>query len=490
MREIQVYNTLTRTKERLETREPGIVRMYVCGVTPYSSCHLGHARCYVTYDMIRRYLEHVGYRVHHIQNFTDIDDKIIARGQQEGRNPADLANEMIAEYFRDMDDLGILRADLYPRVTEHIPEVVAMVQGLVDQGSAYVVDGDVYLQVERVPGYGKLSRRSLEELQAGARVEVDRRKRSPLDFALWKAAKAGEPAWDSPWGPGRPGWHIECSAMALKYLGPYFDIHGGGQDLIFPHHENEIAQSETYTGQPFVRYWVHNGLVDVRGEKMAKSLGNFFTVRGALERYDADTIRLYFLTTHYRSPLAFEVVQEDGQVHLPQLEEASRALERLRTAQHNVERLLRTLPVEGPAGSAMRALQEKRAETEDRFHAAMCDDFNSAAALGAVFELIGELNRTVSAEGFRNTTGDQEVLRQVQHTIRELGSILGLFQARPAPAEAGLVEDLLQLLIALRQEARSKKDWTTADAIRDRLKAVGIVLEDHPEGTTWRRSRV
>jgi cysteinyl-tRNA synthetase len=489
MTEIQIYNTLTRRKERLEPREPGVVSMYVCGVTPYSSCHLGHARCYVTYDVIRRYLEHVGYRVRHVQNFTDVDDKIIARAQQEGRDPGALANGMIEDYFRDMDDLGIQRADFYPRVTDHIPDILELVQGLVEQGAAYVVEGDVYLEVDRVRDYGKLSRRNLEELQAGARVEVDERKRSPLDFALWKAAKPGEPAWDSPWGPGRPGWHIECSAMSLKYLGSHFDLHGGGQDLIFPHHENEIAQSEAYTGQPFVRCWIHNGLVNVRGEKMAKSLGNFFTVRGALERYDADTIRLYFLTTHYRSPLTFEVEEKDGQVKLPPLDEASQAMERLRTARHNVDRLLRRPPTEGEVGPAVLALAEKQAETVARFHAAMHDDFNSAAALGAVFELVGDLNRAISADGFRNTAADQEVLRAVQNTIQELCRILGLFQGREAPAEAGLVGELMQLLIDLRQEARARKDWPTADAIRTRLNALGIALEDHPDGTTWRRVR-
>jgi cysteinyl-tRNA synthetase len=443
----------------------------------------------VTYDVIRRYLEHVGYRVRHVQNFTDVDDKIIARAQQEEREPVALAHGMIEDYFRDMDDLGIQRADFYPRVTDHIPDILELVQGLVEQGAAYVIEGDVYLEVDRVRDYGKLSRRNLEELQAGARVEVDERKRSPLDFALWKAAKPGEPAWDSPWGPGRPGWHIECSAMSLKYLGSHFDLHGGGQDLIFPHHENEIAQSEAYTGQPFVRCWIHNGLVNVRGEKMAKSLGNFFTVRGALERYDADTIRLYFLTTHYRSPLTFEVEEQDGQVRLPLLDEASQAVERLRTARHNVDRLLRRPPTEGEVGPAVLALAEKQAETVARFHAAMHDDFNSAAALGAVFELVGDLNRAISADGFRNTAADQEVLRAVQNTIQELCRILGLFQGREAPAEAGLVGELMQLLIDLRQEARARKDWPTADAIRTRLNALGIALEDHPDGTTWRRVR-
>jgi len=494
MRAIQVYNTLTRRKEPLDTREPGVVAMYVCGVTPYSSCHLGHARCYVAYDVIRRYLEYCGYRVRHIQNFTDVDDKIIARGRELGQDPLTLARALIAEYFRDMDALGILRADVYPKVSEHIPEVVAMVQGLVEKGFAYPVDSvdvadaqDVLLEVARIPSYGQLSRRSLDEQIAGARVERDERKRDPRDFFLWKSAKPGEPAWESPWGPGRPGWHIECSAMSLKYLGPDYDIHGGGPDLIFPHHENEIAQSEAYTGQRYVRYWVHNGQLNIRGEKMAKSEGNDLSIQAVLARYSPEAIRMYFLQTRYNNPLNLDVQATAGQVEWPQLEEAARALDRLYTARHTLDRWLSGPSEEGLTSEATWALQAQAEETRTRFHEAMSDDFNTAAALGAIFELVATVHRCVSQGDFRGTPEARVVLRDVQQTIQELGQVLGLFQRPLTAPDESETEALLDLLIHVRQQARERRDWATADMIRDRLARLGFAVEDHPEKTTWRR---
>lgn len=493
MREIYLYNTLTRRKERLEPREPGKICMYVCGVTPYSPCHLGHARCYLAYDMIRRYLEYCGYEVFHVQNFTDVDDKIIAQAREEGVAVADLAARMIAEYFRDMDALGVKRAHRYPRVTAHIPDIIEVVQALVEKEYAYVVEGDVYLEVRKIPDYGKLSGQTLDELRAGAseRVEVDERKRDPLDFALWKAAKPDEPQWESPWGPGRPGWHIECSVMSLKYLGPGFDIHGGGPDLIFPHHENEIAQSEAYTGKSFVRYWLHNGLLNVRGEKMSKSLRNYFTVQAALERYEPDVVRLYLLSKHYRSSLDFELRERDGEVEMPQLEEAARALERVQLTLQQVERAVACPPVVADDPPQLKDLQFRLTATEERFHAALSDDFNSAAAIGSLFSLVGELNRMLNASDFRPTDGVQAALSAGRDMLLELGGVLGLFQQSRQEPTLGedLSAELLKVLISVRQQARERRDWATADAIRDRLATLGVVLEDRPEGTTWRRTK-
>ncbi|MDD4153515.1 MAG: cysteine--tRNA ligase, partial [bacterium] len=329
---LRLYNTMTGRKEELVPARPGSISMYVCGVTPYDYSHLGHARAYVTFDVVKRYLQYSGYEVYHVQNFTDIDDKIIKRATQEGIDAGTLAQRYIDAYFEDMDALGIIRASVYPRVTEHIDAVVEMVAVLQQKSYAYEVDGDVYFDVARFKEYGALSGRDLEEMRAGARVEINELKHSPLDFVLWKRAKDGEPAWQSPWGPGRPGWHIECSAMTLKYLGCGFDIHGGGQDLIFPHHENEIAQSEAYAGcSPFARYWMHNGFVTIDKEKMSKSLGNFFTIRQILERYEAEVVRYYLVSVHYRSPIDFSDER---------LEEAKRALERLRQTRNNLTRAL------------------------------------------------------------------------------------------------------------------------------------------------------
>ncbi len=431
-----------------------MVKMYVCGVTPYSDCHIGHAMSYIVFDMIRRYLEFRGYKVKYVQNFTDIDDKIIDRAHQAGIAPRELADRFIAQYFVDMDVLNIKRADVYPKATEEIPKIVEVVQGLIDKGHAYEVEGNVYFRVKSAPGYGKLSHQSVDGLLVGARIEAGEGKEHPLDFTLWKAAKPGEPHWGSPWGEGRPGWHIECSAMSLKHLGETLDIHGGGRDLIFPHHENEIAQSECFTGiTPFVRHWLHNGLVQLGEEKMSKSSGILITVKEALERFSPDALRLFVLSSHYRSPLTFS---EEG------LEAAERGVERLRQAAWG------------------EATGEKTGQIDieswgQRFIEAMDDDFNSAQAIAVLFDLAREINRAHS-EGFS--------LAQAQQTLVELAGVLGLtLKEREVHPDAA---PFIELLISMRNELRKEKQWQLADKIRISLKEIGVALEDTPQGTVWK----
>lgn len=482
---MEIYNTLTRRKENFQPREPGRVCMYVCGPTTYNYIHLGNARPLVFFDTVRRYLIHKGYEVLFVQNFTDVDDKIINRAQEEGDDPLALARRYIGEYFKDADALNVRRADRHPLVSEHIPDIIKMVDELVKKGAAYVVDGNVYFEVRKFAGYGKLSGRTLEDMQAGARVEVDPRKRDPLDFALWKAAKPGEPCWDSPWGPGRPGWHIECSAMSLKYLGTNFDIHGGGDDLIFPHHENEIAQSEAATGQPFVRYWMHNGFITVNEEKMSKSLGNFFLVRDILAKFPPELVRFFLLSTHYRSPLDF-----DGE----KMAAAGRGLERIKTS-------LRLLyeALERPVSEGVQAVCSRDPFDEIRasFEAAMDDDFNTALAIGAVFDLAREANTAVQRTGPAVSGQDRQILQYALDLFNEFNEVLGIFKVDGASGrllidgaagdDSGLVEGLINLILEVRQEARKRKDWSTADRIRDGLKELGILLEDTPQGVRWKK---
>ncbi len=456
------------------------VRMYVCGVTPYSDCHVGHAMSYILFDVIRRYLEFRGYRVKHVQNFTDIDDKIIARAHQLGIPPRELAEAFISQYFEDMDALNIKRADLYPRATEEIPKIIEVIQGLIEKGHAYEAGGDVYFRVDSFPQYGKLSHRGLGEMMAGAGGEERGGKEHPMDFALWKAAKPGEPSWESPWGPGRPGWHIECSAMSLKYLGQTLDIHGGGQDLIFPHHENETAQSEAFTGvSPFVKYWLHNGLMQLGEEKMSKSLGNLITVRDALARYSADAIRLFVLSSHYRSPITYT---EEG------LEAAERGVERLRLAAH------RRSP------DSTNTIVDV-ASYRQRFIEAMDDDFSTPQAIAVLFDLATAINQA-GDEGFS--------IEGAQRELMELSEILGLtfreYRFRvDAEAVAGVAaqvgvkiegkdkeprtEDYIQQMVDKRNELRAQKQWELADKIRAELRKLGIILEDTPHGTVWRYRR-
>ena len=450
---MNLYNTLSRKKERFSAPD-GEVKMYVCGATPYSAAHLGNAMPSIVFDVLRRYLEFKGYRVRHVQNFTDIDDKMIKAAAERQISTTELAEANAAAYLDEMDALNILRAHKYPRATGDIPKIVEMIDGLVKQGFAYSVNGDVYFRVRRDEDYGKLSHRNLDSLKAGARVEVDESKEDPLDFALWKSQKPGEPAWDSPWGPGRPGWHIECSAMSLAYLGETLDIHGGGRDLIFPHHENEIAQTESFTNKtPFVRFWVHNGTLQMNEDKMSKSLGNIISAREAIQRFSPDAIRLFFLGSHYRSPLAYSDESVASQ---------DRAAERLRNA-------LR--PAASGTGETMDATSYRH-----RFIDAMDDDLNTPRALASLFDLAREINRR------RDGGGD---VGAAQEVLRELAGILGLTLEEPA-ARSNDIAPFVRLLVDLRSDLREAKQFALADKVRDELADLGISLEDGPEGTVWK----
>jgi cysteinyl-tRNA synthetase len=476
---LRVYNTLTRRKEEFTPKEPRKISIYVCGVTPYNFAHIGNARPPVVWDCIRRFLEFTGYKVTLIQNFTDVDDKIINRAKELGREPLELSKEYSRVYLEDIEALGVRLANKYPKVSEHIVEIIQMVETLEKNGHAYSVDGDVYFSIDTFPDYGKLSGRTLEEMQAGARVEIDERKKHPMDFALWKAAKTGEPSWDSPWGQGRPGWHIECSAMSLKYLGNCFDFHGGGTDLIFPHHENEIAQSEAYTGcAPFVRYWLHSAFITLGGDKMSKSLGNVATIREVLEHFPAKVVRFWLIGTQYRNPLSFG---ED------ELNSAAKGLERLETARTNLTHCMSLAPIDGDDPQA-REIAKMAVDAKTKFVEAMEDDFNTALALGALYELVRESNRWAMGREFRPTVPGLRAIEAVICTLNELGDILGIWFSDKAHDGEGEINDReVEELIAKRQEARKNKDWKQADVIRDQLKAAGIVLEDTVQGVRWRR---
>ncbi len=462
---LMIYNTLTRRKEEFKPLEDKIVRMYVCGPTVYDKAHVGHAMSAIVFDVIRRYLEYKGYRVAHAMNFTDIDDKIINRARQLGEDPMRLAERYVNEFMDHIQALNLLPATVYPRATQEIPQIIEVIQGLIDKGYAYQADGDVYFRVRKDEDYGKLSHRNVDEMRSGARIAPDERKDDPLDFALWKGARPGEPAWDSPWGPGRPGWHIECSAMNLHHLGEQIDIHGGGNDLIFPHHENEMAQSESYTGQPFARYWVHNGMVQLAGEKMSKSLGNLVTVEEFLARHEADVLRLIVLGSHYRGPLTFndEVI-----------EQGERALERLRSA-------LRPSIGQRVEGAQADALAEQVKRARERFETAMDDDFNTAGALAGLFDLVRAINTA------RDAGVGGSPFAQAQDALRELAGVLGLRLTEPADkAGSKEVAPFINLLVDVRWRLRQAKQWQLADAIRDGLAELGVTLEDGPQGTTWR----
>jgi len=464
---MKIYNTMSGQKE--EFRPLGTpVRMYVCGVTPYDEAHIGHAMSYIVFDMVRRYLEFKGYQVRHVQNFTDIDDKIIARAQAQGISPGELAQKYIDEFFVDIERLNIKRADIYPQATQEIATIVEVIQGLIDKGHAYVVDGDVYFRVASDPDYGKLSHRTPEEMLAGARVEVDIRKENPLDFALWKSSKPGEPSWESPWSNGRPGWHIECSAMILRYLGPQIDIHGGGQDLIFPHHENEIAQSESYTGKaPFVKYWMHNGLLKLGGEKMSKSLGNLVSIKEALATYSADAIRLLVLSSHYRAPLTY--TDEAAQA-------AEKGVERLRAAIRGFDP--NVSPVE-----ATESLREAVQKAREGFVQAMDDDLSTPAALANLFELVKEINRA------KEHGAEPGSLSEAQKTLVDLSQVLGFTLAEVKAEEELVAQPFIELLVQVRQDLRQAKQWALADRVRSGLAELGVIIEDRPEGTVWRYQR-
>jgi len=471
---LRLYNTMTRQKEEFKPRESGKVAMYVCGPTTYNYFHAGNARMFVVFDMIRRYFIYKGYDVRYVQNFTDVDDKIIQRGNVEGMDPLALGQKYIDEYFKDAKALNLLPATVHPKATEHIPEMIEIILGLIDSGLGYEVDGDVYFAVDCFPNYGKLSGRTLEDMKAGARVEVDERKRHPMDFALWKKAKPGEPAWESPWGEGRPGWHIECTAMSLKYLGAGFDIHGGGEDLAFPHHENEIAQTEGYLkGKTFARHWMHNAFLTINQEKMSKSLGNFFTIRELLVNSPGEVIRFYLLGTHYRSPLDFN----DQNLIM-----AHKGLERLQTS---VRLAQEALDREGSAKNQQGQAELLKASKEARkaFERAMNDDFNSALAYAALFELAKTMNAYV-----QENPVPSEGLAEAQRTLVKLGDVLGFDLLHPAQVHVENDEILTQVMDAvlqIRSKSRQKKDWEMADFIRDVLKEKGVIIEDTPQGARW-----
>ena len=481
MNPLKVFNTLTGSKVVFEPLIPGQVRMYVCGVTVYDECHLGHARSALVFETIRRHLEHSGLAVTFVKNFTDVDDKIINRAHELGLPWQEVTKKYIAAYYRDMKRLRIEQATIEPKATEHMPEITGLIQRLLDKSVAYQIGSDVYFQVERYAPYGRLSKRKLEDMQAGARVEVDERKRHPMDFALWKGAKPGEPAWPSPWGDGRPGWHIECSAMSMKHLGETFDIHGGGADLIFPHHENEIAQSCAATGKEFARYWLHNGFVQINQEKMSKSLGNFFTIREIFEKSEwpeeitGEILRYFLLTNHYRSPLDFSV---QG------LREAKYALDGFYDL---FNRLKETAKTEGPGNEKLTAVIE---QTHFAFEQAMDDDFNTPAAIAELQGFRSEANKLLE------TGLSTQAREQARQTFRLLGSVMGLFQLEKWQFNVdlsdigvkGLTDADIKSKVEKRDEARRRKDFKRADEIRAELAALGIIIEDKTDGTTrWKR---
>jgi cysteinyl-tRNA synthetase len=478
---LRLYNTLSGQKEEFRPLVPGQVGMYVCGVTVYDYCHLGHARANIVFDVVYRYLQYAGYRVTYVRNYTDVDDKIINRANERGISSKELAETFIRAFDEDMAALGLAIPTHQPKATEFIPQIVALVERLIARGLAYESAGDVYYSVDKFPGYLKLSKRTMEEMQAGARIAPGEQKRNPMDFALWKAAKPGEPSWASPWGPGRPGWHIECSAMSSTLLGDSFDIHGGGRDLIFPHHENEIAQSEGASGKPFVRYWLHNGFVNVNHEKMSKSLGNFFTIRDILDKYDAEVVRFFILTAHYRSPIDFADQQ---------LDEAGQALSRCYEALDQAGKV--TPGAGGVVPADLAEAAAKLAELEERFREAMDDDFNTAQAIGHLFEGVRALNRLLAA----NDPALGTVITAGRDALLRLGGVLGLFASVPAQwlarqtqrglTAGGLDAAVIEGLIAERLAARKERNFRRADQIRDELAAQGVMLLDGPEGTSWK----
>jgi cysteinyl-tRNA synthetase len=476
---LRVYNTLSGSKEEFVPLTPGKVGMYVCGVTVYDNCHIGHARANVVFDMIYRYLGAKGLEVSYVRNYTDIDDKIINRANREGVPYQVISERYIAEFDTDMARLALRLPTFQPKATDNIPEIITLVEKLIEKGFAYQSGSDVNFCVEKFDGYLKLSKRNLEDMQAGARIEVDERKQHPMDFALWKGAKPGEPYWESPWGNGRPGWHIECSAMSMKFLGESFDIHGGGKDLIFPHHENEIAQAEAATGKPFVKYWLHNGFVNINAEKMSKSLGNFFTIKEVLERYDAEVLRFFLLSAHYRSPIDFSDQN---------LKDAELGLERIYNALACIDERLQT-PSEMASSPESSELEEKCSALPGRFTEAMDDDFNTALALGHVFDLIRAINK-----GLPFAT--DELLARVKQEVANIAGVLGVCNSQPAAfierIKARKTQDMeipvqeIEQLIAERAEARKAKNFKRGDEIRDLLLEKNIVLLDGAQGTTWK----
>jgi len=476
---LRVYNTMSGKKEEFQPLVPGKVGMYVCGVTVYDYCHIGHARANIVFDIIFRYLQFAGYETTYVRNYTDVDDKIINRANEREIPSQDLAEEFIRAFDEDMTSLGLIKPTYEPRATEYIQKIIEITQTLIDKGIAYEASGDVYYSVDKFPDYLKLSKRNMEEMQAGARVTPGEQKRSPMDFALWKAAKPGEPSWESPWGAGRPGWHIECSAMSSSLLGDSFDIHGGGRDLIFPHHENEIAQSEGASGKPFVKYWLHNGFVNVDQEKMSKSLGNFFTIRDILKTYDAEVIRFFILSAQYRSPIDFSDQN---------LAEAQSGLKRFYEALESAEMAIKGLDQTGVVG-------EEGAKVEEKFRDAMDDDFNTALAIAHLFDGVRTMNRLVATKKFRKKPELVAQVRDLHATILRLGEVIGLYRSQPSEwlekvklaglAKLDITREEIEGFIEQRLQARAEKDFVRGDEIRSELEKRGVLLLDTREGTDW-----
>jgi cysteinyl-tRNA synthetase len=475
---LRIFNTLNSKKELFEPLEAGKVRMYVCGPTVYDACHIGHARSVVVFDVIARYLKEKGYDVTYIRNFTDVDDKIIQKANQLGIDSTAVAERFIEEFYQDMDALNVQRATIEPKATDHIAQIVEFIEKLILKGFAYPINGDVYYSVEKFKRYGKLSGRKLEDMEAGARIDIDERKQNPFDFALWKSAKPGEPAWDSPWGQGRPGWHIECSAMSREYLGETFDIHGGGKDLCFPHHENEIAQSESLSGKPFVRYWVHNGFVNINQEKMSKSLGNFLMIKDVLKSYHPETVRLFLLSNHYRSPIDFTDKAMD---------ESSKGLDKIYALLERVEKKV---------GPIFLVQDVEPGICWKRFCDAMDDDFNSARSIGIIFDTVRSLNRLLDQHENNLPSEVKQTLQSGLADIRRTGEILGMFLEHPTQyfdnkqtqvlEQKSIDHAVVAEMVEQREAARKSKNWEMADQIRKELVDMGISLEDRAGGPVWK----
>jgi len=474
---LHVFNTLHRKKELFESLDPGKVRMYVCGPTVYDSCHIGHARSVVVFDVIARYLKAIGYDVLYVRNFTDVDDKIIDKANQLGIDSTTVAEKFIKEFYDDMDALNVERATIEPKATDHITQIIQFIEKLVKGGFAYQVEGDVYFSVEKFEEYGKLSGRKLDEMEAGARIDINERKNNPFDFVLWKSAKPGEPFWESPWGKGRPGWHIECSVMSSEYLGVTFDIHGGGKDLCFPHHENEIAQSESISGKPFVKYWIHNGFVNINQEKMSKSLGNFLMIKDVLKTYHPEVVRLFLLSNHYRSPIDFTEMAMD---------ETCKGLDKMYALLLRVDK---TIGIE--------STQEiESGDCWQQFCEAMNDDFNSARGIGIIFDTVRTVNRMLDQYEY---SGADQIKKTIQRGLADIlrtGNILGILLEKPSVYFDKKQTQVLELksvdptmiakMVEERNAARKAKDWKKADQIRDQLADMNVILEDRPEGTIWK----
>ncbi|NLI89233.1 MAG: cysteine--tRNA ligase [Epulopiscium sp.] len=469
---MKLYNTLTRQKEEFEPVEAGKVKMYVCGPTVYNYIHIGNARPYIAFDAVRRYLEYRGYDVDYVQNFTDVDDKIIQYANEVGKTTDEVVEHYIAETLKDADGLNVKRATVHPRVTEEMDSIIEMVEILVDKGYAYEVNGSVYFDTMEWENYGSLSKKIIEELEMGSRIKVDDEKKNPMDFILWKPKKEGEPAWDSPWGQGRPGWHIECSAMSRKYLGDTIDIHAGGEDLVFPHHENEVAQSEAATGKPFSKYWMHNSFLNMDNRKMSKSLGNFFTLREVAEEFGYDVVRFFMLNAHYRSPVSFS---------RELMESAKSSLERLKNCKANLEFFIKNNK-ETPLSDKERDLLKELPQFEDNFNKSMEDDFNTADAISSIFEMVSWINTNLT------DSSSIEFTNKVYQEFIKLCDILGIFYDAPEKeGQEGISDEQVEALIEKRNAAKKEKDFVTADAVRDQLMEAGIAIEDTRQGVRWKR---